>query len=93
MAGAPEIAKVQIVEPPPNAIQIFRGFFGPLMAPATTASIIVALWDAQGDLHKATDRPMSAPLHPLGDLAIAIPGGQWHASDQSGEHEGTSCCS
>jgi predicted PurR-regulated permease PerM len=41
VAGSPDIAKVQIVEPPPNAIQIFRGFFGPLVAPATTTAVVV----------------------------------------------------
>lgn len=39
--GAPSIARVQIVEPPPNATQVFRGFFGPLIGPAATASIVV----------------------------------------------------
>jgi predicted PurR-regulated permease PerM len=39
--SAPDIAKVQIVEPPPNAAQVFRGVFGPLIAPAATAAIVV----------------------------------------------------
>jgi predicted PurR-regulated permease PerM len=37
----PDIAKVQIVEPPPNAVQVLRGVFGPLVAPAATAGIVV----------------------------------------------------
>jgi predicted PurR-regulated permease PerM len=39
--GAPEIAKVQIVEPPPNIARVVRGVFGPLIGPASTAAIVV----------------------------------------------------
>jgi predicted PurR-regulated permease PerM len=39
--GAPEIAKVQIVEPPPNIMQVVRGLFGPLIGPASTAAVVV----------------------------------------------------
>ena len=38
---APRIAMVQIAEPPPNAMQVVRGVFGPLIAPAGTAAIVV----------------------------------------------------
>ena len=38
---SPEIARVQIVEPPPNALQVVRGVFGPLVAPAATAGIVI----------------------------------------------------
>jgi predicted PurR-regulated permease PerM len=38
---APHIAMVQIAEPPPNAMQVVRGVFGPLIAPAGTAAIVV----------------------------------------------------
>lgn len=37
----PRVAIVQIVEPPPNAMQVMRGVFGPLIAPAGTAAIVV----------------------------------------------------
>jgi hypothetical protein len=37
----PRVAMVQIVEPPPNAMQVMRGVFGPLIAPAGTAAIVV----------------------------------------------------
>lgn len=40
-AAAPDIAKVQIVEPPPNVTQILRGFFGPLIGPVSTAALVV----------------------------------------------------
>ena len=39
--GAPEIAKVQIVEPPPNIMQVVRGLFGPLIGPASTAAVVI----------------------------------------------------
>jgi predicted PurR-regulated permease PerM len=39
--NAPDIAKVQIVEPPPNAAQVVRGLFGPLVGPVSTAAIVV----------------------------------------------------
>jgi predicted PurR-regulated permease PerM/methylmalonyl-CoA mutase cobalamin-binding subunit len=39
--GAPEIAKVQVVEPPPNIAQVLRSFFGPLVGPVSTASIVI----------------------------------------------------
>jgi len=39
--GAPEIAKVQVVEPPPNIMQVVRGLFGPLIGPASTAAVVV----------------------------------------------------
>jgi len=41
-ANAPNIAKVQIVEPPPNAAQVVRSLFDPLVGPASTAAIVVA---------------------------------------------------
>ena len=40
-AMSPEIAKVQIVEPPPNVGQVVRGLFGPLIGPASTAAIVL----------------------------------------------------
>ena len=39
--GAPEIPKVQIVEPPPNIMQVVRGVFGPLIGPASTAAVVI----------------------------------------------------
>ena len=39
--GGPEIAKVQVVEPPPNIMQVVRGLFGPLIGPASTAAVVV----------------------------------------------------
>ncbi len=39
-AESPDIAKVQIVEPPPNVAQVVRGLFGPLVGPASTAAIV-----------------------------------------------------
>ena len=39
--SSPEIAKVQIVEPPPNVAQVVRGLFGPLVGPASTAAIVL----------------------------------------------------
>ncbi|MEO7151565.1 MAG: AI-2E family transporter [Burkholderiaceae bacterium] len=39
--ASPEIAKVQIVEPPPNVAQVVRGLFGPLVGPASTAAIVL----------------------------------------------------
>jgi len=39
--GAPEIPKIQIVEPPPNIMQVVRGLFGPLIGPASTAAVVV----------------------------------------------------
>jgi predicted PurR-regulated permease PerM len=38
---APDIAKVQIVEPPPNVTQILRGLFGPLIAPTANAAVVI----------------------------------------------------
>ena len=40
-ADSPDIAKVQVVEPPPNAMQVVRSVFGPLIAPVSTAAIVV----------------------------------------------------
>ena len=40
-AASPDIAKVQIVEPPPNIAQVVRGLFGPLIGPASTAAIVL----------------------------------------------------
>ena len=40
-AAAPDIAKVQIVEPPPNVTQVLRGLFGPLVGPVSTAALVV----------------------------------------------------
>lgn len=40
-AAAPEIAKVQIVEPPPNVSQVLRGLFGPLIGPVSTAAVVI----------------------------------------------------
>jgi len=42
--GAPEtfgITRVQIVDPPPNAMQVLRGLFGPLIAPLSTAAVVI----------------------------------------------------
>lgn len=42
--GKPEarrIQKVEIVEPPPNAMQIMRGVFGPLVRPLGTGAVVV----------------------------------------------------
>ncbi len=38
---APDIAKVQIVEPPPNVTQVLRGLFGPLIGPVSTAAVVI----------------------------------------------------
>ena len=35
------ITKVQIVEPPPNATQVLRGLFGPLIGPLSTAAVVI----------------------------------------------------
>jgi predicted PurR-regulated permease PerM/methylmalonyl-CoA mutase cobalamin-binding subunit len=35
------ITRVQIVDPPPNATQVLRGLFGPLIAPLSTASVVI----------------------------------------------------
>ena len=35
------IAKVQIVDPPPNATQVLRGLFGPLIGPLSTAAVVI----------------------------------------------------
>lgn len=35
------ITRVQIVDPPPNATQVLRGLFGPLIAPLSTAAVVV----------------------------------------------------
>lgn len=40
-SASPTIAKVQIVQPSLNALQVFRGVFGPLITPAATAATIV----------------------------------------------------
>jgi predicted PurR-regulated permease PerM len=40
-ATAPPIAQVQIVPPPPNALGVMRGLFGPLIGPLGTAGIVV----------------------------------------------------
>ncbi|MGK2940484.1 MAG: AI-2E family transporter [Immundisolibacter sp.] len=40
-SAAPRIAKVQIVQPSLNALQVFRGVFGPLITPAATAATVV----------------------------------------------------
>jgi len=40
-AAAPDIAKVQIVEPPPNVTQVLRGLFGPLIGPVSTAALVI----------------------------------------------------
>lgn len=40
-AESPDVEKVQVVEPPPNAMQVLSGVFGPLVAPASTAAIVV----------------------------------------------------
>ena len=39
--GGPEITKVQLVEPPPNIMQVVRGLFGPLIGPASTAAVVI----------------------------------------------------
>jgi len=39
--GAPVIPKVQVVEPPPNIMQVVRGIFGPLIGPASTAAVVI----------------------------------------------------
>ena len=42
--GTPDtfgITRVQIVEPPPNATQVLRGLFGPLIAPLSTAAVVI----------------------------------------------------
>lgn len=39
--GAPKVAKVQIVPPPPSVMQVVRGVFGPLVGPISTAAIVV----------------------------------------------------
>jgi predicted PurR-regulated permease PerM/CheY-like chemotaxis protein len=38
---APSIARVQIVEPPPNAMQVLRGYLGPLARPVGTGAIVL----------------------------------------------------
>ena len=35
------ITRVQIVNPPPNATQVLRGLFGPLIAPLSTAAVVI----------------------------------------------------
>ena len=35
------ITKVQIVDPPPNATQVLRGLFGPLIGPLSTAAVVI----------------------------------------------------
>ena len=35
------ITRVQIVDPPPNATQVLRGLFGPLIAPLSTAAVVI----------------------------------------------------
>lgn len=40
-SGSPKVTQVEIVQPPPNAIQILRGFIGPLLRPLGIAVIVI----------------------------------------------------